>query len=188
MSSSESSSKPDWLSLKAPSLASTALPKLTGLEAPAPPTFPTLFQLAAEAQTTPLPAPSVGLFEALIGDPTVLYQELLEDPARFDPEVADLLQLLVAGQKKLDELEPNERLLLDAAVVDFASPKSQPEPQKLPPEPKADQLPAALEHVLNEQEALDDDSVELEWHEGGKLIPLVDVPDEPPPTHWWKNQ
>jgi len=190
MTSNGSSSRSDWLSSNAPSLASIQLPRLTPFQPPPPPTFPDLFQLAEEAaqQTTPSPVRNEGLFAALIGDPMVLYQELLEDPERFDPEAAELLQLFAAGQKKLDELTPGERTLLDLAVIDFASPRTPPPKPELPPEPKKAKLPDALEHILTEQDAMDNPSVDIEWHEGGRLIPILDVPDEAPPTHWWRNR
>jgi hypothetical protein len=154
------------------------------LRRPALPKFPTPFALTQSAETNAEPKRREGLFTALIGDPAVLYQEYLEEPEKFNPELGDLLQQLIAGQKKLDELRPSEMGQLDAAVLDFAEPRRTPKPQvQSAEEPRA---PAALEHVLSLEDALADDSIELEYREGA-LVPITDGPDESPPTYWWRQ-
>ena len=86
------------------------------------PTFPTLEALAT---LTDEPAPSTtssGLFQGLLKDPQLLLQDLLADPAKYEESVSPLVQDLVSGQKKLEQLTRAESALLDRATIDFAQP------------------------------------------------------------------
>jgi len=71
-----------------------------------------------------------GIFEALLGDPRALFQDLIDDPSRYGPEVSALIQEMMAG-KQLSELTDDERAMLDAATVEFAQ-----APPPKPPEVK----------------------------------------------------
>lgn len=87
------------------------------------PTFPTLSALATvKEESQPTPASSSGLFQALLRDPTVLLQSLLDDPTRYEEGVGVVVQDLVSGRRKFEELSPAESTLLDRATIDFAQP------------------------------------------------------------------
>jgi hypothetical protein len=60
------------------------------------------------------------LFENLLGEPSILYSDLLEDPKRYEEGVAELLLLLITGRKKLSELNDMELNLLDRATIEFS--------------------------------------------------------------------
>lgn len=147
-----------------------------------------LVRMRGPAQSPP--PRSRGLFEAMIGDPRVLYYELLEDPTRFEEGTSELVQQLVAGARSLSSLNQQEMYLLDRAVLDWTKPRhSSPGPvatssRTSPP------LPAALAHLTRE-ELLDDPGVELEYREDGQHMPVIDlapeIPMERPTTFWWRK-
>ena len=169
-----------------------ALNTSKGYEAPQPPTFPKFFDLVqneTSAQDAPKKPRATGLFSALIGDVRILYQELLEDPGRFDERAAELLQNLSSGGQQLSTLTPEEMDVLDAATLDYARPRrSQPSSEtkskRLPEEPTAVKY-------LTRREALEDPSVPLVYNEGGGFTPLSEesssLPIERPSTFWWKK-
>lgn len=100
------------------------------------PKFPSFSELVGAIESAPPETKRSGLFLDLVGDPQVLYQDLLEDPNRYEEGVSNLLQDLTSGQRSIDELSKTEMHLLDRAVLDFNQPKRpRPEP-KLAPVPK----------------------------------------------------
>ncbi len=140
------------------------------------PTFPTFFELAGASVTETSPAPSKELFQSLIGDPRVLFQELLEDPSRFDEGVAESLQELISG-KPFNELERSQRDLLNKATIDFATNKRPTKPKEAAPKQR---LSAA------EKAAEEDDEPELEWGSHGPRLAPPDAPSAMP-TFWWRQ-
>lgn len=113
------------------------------LQLPAPPKFPTFAELA-QVVTTPPPIQKSGLFQQLLGGQTqVLWQDLLKDPDKYEPEVQQLLQEILSGQKSLQALMPEENQLLDRATLDFAQASKTPQPEKdRPPRSQAgEELP-----------------------------------------------
>jgi hypothetical protein len=157
----------------------------------------TYLSLVASAQSAPTAphASSVstagrrsGLFETLLGDPRVLYQEVLEDPSRFEPEAMDLIQRLVAGAVSLDALTSTEREMLDRAVLDWSRPRHSSRGSSTSPSTISSDLPEEVERSY--QEALEDPDVELEYREGGPPVPVSlapEVPTDPVPTFWWRQ-
>lgn len=87
------------------------------------PTFPTLSALATtKEKPQPTSTSSNGLFQALLRDPAVLLQGLLDDPTRYEEGVGAVVQDLVSGRRKFEDLSPAESTLLDRATIDFAQP------------------------------------------------------------------
>lgn len=137
--------------------------ELTALPPVVCPTFPTV----AELLETQAPASSsgkpTGLFEELLQSrPEVLYVDMTEHPEKYEDGVTDLVRELVSSRR---ELQPEERALLDRAVLDFmASPRPKAERPKKP-EPRLT-LPRADE-----------------------AAPVVDAPDDLPDgearAFWW---
>ena len=95
-----------------------SLPPSLALLAPTFPTFTALATLQEDQQT---PRPS-GLYVSLLDDPKVLLQDLLSNPAKYEPGVAELLQDLVAGRREHGALSTQQSELLDRAVIDFTQP------------------------------------------------------------------
>jgi hypothetical protein len=129
-----------------------------------------------------------GLFETLLGDPRVLYQEMLEDPSRFDAEVTELVLRLVAGATNLESLTSEEREVLDRAVLDWASPRHSSRGPSPSSTPTSSGLPEEVERPY--AELLEDSDVELEYREGGPPVPISlapEMPHDPVPTFWWRQ-
>jgi len=110
-----------------------------------------------------------------------LYQEYLEDPDAFDPEVAQLLTDLVTRRKKLSSLTDTEMQQLDQATIVLAqhTPKS-----KTQNESSKAQSPIDPDDSFDEGDAGDG---EIEWNGGDmSLSPLPDpIPIPSVPTMWW---
>lgn len=104
-----------------------------------------------------------GLFESLIGDPRVLFYDLLDEPDSYESGTAELLQELING-KKIDELTPEQIALLDRAVLVHAS-------TKIPRKSKPKTPDSALRMVSGEDE-----------EESG---PTFVMPTGP--TFWWRR-
>ena len=143
------------------------------------PTFTSLVESEglAPAQAKPM---EMGLFSALIGDPRVLYYELLEDPRRFEPEAESLVQQLVSGARTTESLSPAEMEVLNRATIDMTGPRHKEEPQVLPVE----LVPASANPLLDEEDK------ELEYMDDGKLVTLDEstpLPEEAPATFWWRQ-
>jgi hypothetical protein len=152
-------------------------------------TFPTFWELVSDdAERGPAAAPRQrSLFEALIGDPRILYQEVLEDPNRFQPESVTLLQQVIAGTKRLSTLTSAEQELLNSATVAFTRPRRLPDS---PLTPSAHQDPSPAVAHLTREDKIDDPEEDLTYNEDGSLGLLseesVELSDEPAPTFWWK--
>lgn len=95
------------------------LPFLKPLSSPSFQKFPTLYELANETQQTQRPR-EVGLFEGLLGNPAVLYEDVLKSPGKYDERVSQVLAELTSGSKNLSALSTEERGLLDQAVLDYS--------------------------------------------------------------------
>jgi len=52
----------------------------------------------------------------------------LNDPSRYEESVSELLQSLMSGKKKLQDLDSAEKQMLDNAVVDFSTVRKPAEP------------------------------------------------------------
>jgi hypothetical protein len=131
------------------------------------------------------------LFDALVGDPRVLYYELMEDPSRFEEEVATLVQQIVSGQKPYESLSSTEKTLLDRATLDWARTRHQKPkaPSPISSKSPAPTQPEAVQH-LTRAEAVSDPSVELEYREDGRHVPLQTTPEPDipaAPTFWWRK-
>lgn len=88
----------------------------------APPSFPTLLELVEDSKQPPPPKKEKGVFEELLrGRVDVLLQDALESRSEYDDEVLALLHELYLNRLKLEELTPEQRLLLDAATMKFFS-------------------------------------------------------------------
>ena len=98
-----------------------------------PPKFPTWSELTQTPSDSPRSSRRQGLFDSLIGDPHVMFDDLLRDPSKYEEGVAELLMSLVSGRRKLIDLSPTEMEALDRATLDFNRLSSLPKPDK-PPE------------------------------------------------------
>ena len=78
------------------------------------------------------------MFESLVGDPKVLFYDLLDNPDKYEPAAAELIQLMIAGKKNLPDLDEAELRLLDRAVVDY---NRAPTPRPTSTTPKQDTRP-----------------------------------------------
>ena len=162
------------------------------------PPFATVFDLARQSQSQNESKPASttekrdGLFIALVGDPRILYYELIEDPSRFEDGVSDLILHLVAGTRQMESLTADELSLLDRAVVDWMRPRHQTS-GTLQPRPVLKDSHSAMEY-LSRKDALADPDVELEYSEDGRHVPILndspvpDMPQEAPPTFWWTKK
>jgi len=144
-------------------LAMISLLELRGLM---PPTFPTFSELA-RISAEPERRPETGLFDALLGNPEILFVDYLEHPESYDDQTAELLQLLVGGARKLHELSPDDQQLLNRATVEFA--------QTVHPKPGS--LTSPVPPTVPTPEP-DDDEPELEYRDGH-----VGAPDTK--NFWW---
>lgn len=113
-----------------------------------------------------------GLFESLIADPRVLFHGLLDSPESYESGVSELLQNLVSGQKKREDLTGEELQLLDRATVEFAAGKR--------PQPAG----GATRSREAAPKRTPPEEVELIYQERGPHLPDMDLP-ESPPTRWW---
>ncbi len=171
-----------------------ALNTWSSLEAnPQTPTFPTFSELVKkeeEDQRKPKTVRQKGLFEALIGDPRILYQELLEDPNRFDSDAAQVIQELSVGIRQLSDLTHAELELLNEATLDFSRPR-RPQPSSKPIVRKSPEMSTAAKHLAQDA-SLADPGVELVHHEGAKPTLLSEetalvMPSDRPSTFWWRK-
>lgn len=122
-----------------------------------------------------------GLFMELVRDPAVLYQEYLEDPEEFDPEVAQLLTDLVTRKRTLDALTAEEMRQLDQATVVMAQSSPKPSKDKSQSSESKTRSPIDLDDDFGEEDE------EIEWNGGDmSLSPLPDpIPMPTVPTMWW---
>ena len=139
------------------------------------PKFPTVGELIAGGHPLELvpapPAQDVGLFTGLLGQRAdVLAQHALDNPAVYPDEVKALLEELAQGTRRVGELTLEERRLLDAATLEYATyrapvPTAKPA-QKKAPTPKRPAL-------LDEAELRDGRAPQVE-EPGGVMTP-----------YWW---
>lgn len=117
------------------------------------------------------------MFESLVADPRVLFHGLLESPESYESGVSELLQNLVSGRKKKEELTPTERDLLDRATVEFAAGKR--------PRPAGG---AAPQQAKAPKSLTPPEEVELIYSARGPHIPAA-VADAPAkaPSFWWRK-
>jgi hypothetical protein len=144
---------------------SSTLISLMPLSMPAPPRFPKF--------TGRTPSPNEGsyrrergLFLGLLGDPSALYQDLLANPEKYDESLLPLVQSLVTGQRKLDELKDDEVQALDRATIDFGQPT-----KPVPPSP------APTPHKPTSSEP------DIPYVEG--RAPASPFPEDGPEPFWW---
>lgn len=97
----------------------SALISLMQLHPLVPPRFPTLSELTSPPPASPAPSSVSGLFASLIGDPTVIFDDLLRNPEKYEPRVQGLLLDLMSGRRRLAELPTEEREILDRATLDW---------------------------------------------------------------------
>lgn len=116
--------------------------------------------MAGGVDTVERPEPKTDLFGTLIGDPRVLFQDVLDRPEDYEEGLAELLIELLDGKTKPEELDPVKRDMLNRSVLDFAQ----------PPRPKQ---PAVRQQVPEVLQGAEDE----EYYE-------PDLPSEPQPF-WW---
>ena len=149
-------------------------------------TFPSFAQFVGGLVTAPKPEKKQELFEALVGDARELFQELLEDPSRYETGVSEALQQLINGTKKFQDLEQYDRDLLNRATVDFATAKSPTPSRDRTAQPQAQAqaggLPVAAQAAMGSFER----EPELEWRDEGHPAPVIEIPDTPP-SFWWRK-
>lgn len=135
---------------------------------PLPPLkFPTLAELASVPDPPPVPVRPQSLF-SMIGDPAALFSDLLSCPDKYERGTDELLQQLVHGQKRVEELDEQDRRLLNAAVLSFVQ-----APRRKPAEA------AKTRRTEPEPE-------ETELDEHGAPIPTeLDLPEAAP--YWWQR-
>jgi hypothetical protein len=73
-----------------------------------------------------------GLFASLVGDPTVLFDDLLRSPEKYEPQVEGLLLELMTGRKRLQDLPTEDREVLDRATLDWNRKTSSSPPSNSP--------------------------------------------------------
>jgi hypothetical protein len=132
------------------------------LAAPSFSSFSSSVESAAPAESAPR---TDGLFSALVGDPNVLYSDLIQYPHKYGEEASALIQALSSGQRKLQDLNPAEQQVLDRAVIDFSG------SNRLPPAPPPPPTPAPKREPKER---------EIEYHEPVKS-PFGGKPD----PYWW---
>jgi hypothetical protein len=135
---------------------------------PLPPLrFPTLAELANE--TTPAPPSKPQTLFNMVGDPALLFNDLLDNPEKYGEGVDTLLQQLVQGQKKLEDLNAQDVQLLNNAAVSFVQAPS----KKAAPLPRRRVQPAKPE--------------ESDLDEHGAPVPSEELVLPEAPSFWWKR-
>jgi hypothetical protein len=128
----------------------TALSSLKPLSPPSFPNFPKFptlkdcARLAGEEEQQRLERKPDGIYENILGNPALLYNDLLKNPDRYEDGVQELLSRLIMGAGT-SELEEEERALLSRATLQYVStdPPKPPRPEgkstasKKPPRAKA---------------------------------------------------
>ncbi len=170
--------KPKFFALVPPP-TTTPPPSLQAAMPPEAPKPPSILALELAPATPLQPASGRGLFESLVADPRVLFHGLLESPESYESGVSELLQNLVSGRKKREELTPEESLLLDRATVEFAAGKRPKQDGGAAPQSRAARTPKSMTPP---------EEAELIYSARGPHIPAA-VADAPvkAPSLWWKK-
>ena len=110
------------------------------------PSLPSLFTLMEDEPSVTSPKREQGLFAAILqNDPTALYQDMRQDPEKYDSNAVELVEELIAKRRKPTA---EERRLLDAAVLELNSvPPPKTTPKKLVPKPALQPKEEASEGV-----------------------------------------
>ncbi len=142
--------------------------------------FPTFQELVMEQVADVPPPANDGLFFQLVRDPRLLYRAYLDDPTMFDDETAMLLQQLMSGQRKLEELKAQEQEILNRATAELA--QYSPKPTSRSEQPRPSSSSASYDEEMED---------EVPWsNKHDEPTPTsVDLPLELPdaPTFWWKK-
>lgn len=127
---------------------SMELPFLKPLEPTSFPDFPTLAQLAEVPEQEAKKETS--LFDGLLGDVGALHDDMVRHPEKYDRRTSELLTQLASGSLPPKNLTPEERRLLDMAVMDYAQAprprapgpaRANQQPKKAPAKKRADPVP-----------------------------------------------
>jgi hypothetical protein len=108
--------------------------------------FPSFYELVGASGTVANEPKPTGLFSAMVGDPDVLYQDLLDNPSRYEEGVSSLLLGLTSGERRISDISKQEMELLDRAVLDLGQPrrdKPKPKPEVAPKRMAARPTPVA---------------------------------------------
>jgi hypothetical protein len=156
------------------------------------PTLPPIFAETLADTPGPVKSPML-LFEALIGDPRNLLHDYMERPEAYEHELLPLLLALIAKNKTVENLNPEERELLNQATAIYAAPSSTSrpsanEPPRVSPPPKYDEddfddeeeIPWGFAGRANERESIAQDD-----EEG---VPFEEAfPELRSDDGWWRN-
>lgn len=101
-----------------------------------------------ELASTPLPEPvrtrPVGLFEGILGlNPEPLFMEVRSNKAGFESGLYELLESLVGGARKYEDLNEAEKAMLDRGVTDMAAARAPRPPPTQQPLAKTATAPVA---------------------------------------------
>lgn len=144
----------------------TAFPKFPSVQELLSNNHP-LLRLAEQPKPKP---PSWGLLQELLGgELSVLANDVVFHPERYDDPARALLTEIASNPSRAQNLSDTEREVLNRAVIDFAAFKPQP---KVPPVPPK-RTPASVPKVLLEEESGRAPQIE-EDGPGGTMSP-----------YWW---
>lgn len=162
-------------------LKELGLDSMKPLEPLLPPVFPTLQELAMEqeiaARTPPTRQRLLDLFDGTLGDLAPLLEDFSLHPEKYGADQTQLLQQLESGSTSLELLNPNQRLVLNLAVLDFNSPV---------PFVESPQLPKTASGSSSDED--EEYSTEEESEEYKHKEPEAqsdEMPETELPTHWW---
>ena len=156
---------------------------ITPPQFPTFPSFPSLEDLAKQERTrqetkTTSERSSVGLFDGILRDQTVMIDDWMRHPEKYSPEAQELLRRLAHGTTSPELLSGPEKTILDLAVLDFMAPPPQPKPplqtQKKAPAKTEEELLAEFEG---------EGAGEDEKGPAANAPPSLDAEGLPP--YWW---
>jgi hypothetical protein len=140
--------------------------------------------LAGAEESSAPTAEQRSLFDSLLGDPLTLFQDVLDHPQDYDESLPVLLQEVIQGSKKLDELSDDDRRRLDDAVLVFVDPVPAAAPPDPPPDSPAPTPPGPKRPTPNRTTPIERVLAE----HSTPTVPAgpPNIP-EAPPTFWWKK-
>jgi hypothetical protein len=154
----------------------SALISLMQLHPLVPPRFPTWSELVATPLGSPASSPPPqGLFDSFVGDPAVLFEDLLRSPEKYEPGVQELLMELLGG-RQLSALSKDERALLDRATLDWNRKTSSPPPPASP----------ATSSETEKQKTSSDDSEPSKREVDPEAVPEGTLRDEEMIPFWFR--